>query len=164
MTQSALIVELQTLLEPGKVLTDADSLTTYGKDWTKHFAPAPLAIAFPKTIEQVQAIVRWANVHKVALVPSGGRTAKAGSNPGAASYERSPAAWRPRALTASSTARSFSATSSGRKVWITSCGRSNSSQRFSLASRKRTESADGGFANTGKVCPNLPRMQRGTTA
>ena len=74
MTQSALIVELQTLLEPGKVLTDADSLTTYGKDWTKHFAPAPLAIAFPKTIEQVQAIVRWANAHKVALVPSGGRT------------------------------------------------------------------------------------------
>ena len=70
MTQSALIVELQTLLEPGKVLTDADSLTTYGKDWTKHFAPAPLAIAFPKTIEQVQAIVRWANAHKVALVPS----------------------------------------------------------------------------------------------
>ena len=78
MTQSALIVELQTLLEPGKVLTDADSLTTYGKDWTKHFAPAPLAIAFPKTIEQVQAIVRWANAHKVALVPSGGRTGLSG--------------------------------------------------------------------------------------
>ena len=56
MTQSALIVELQTLLEPGKVLTDADSLTTYGKDWTKHFAPAPLAIVFPETIEQVQAL------------------------------------------------------------------------------------------------------------
>ena len=74
MTQSALIVELQALLEPGKVLTDADSLTTYGKDWTKHFAPAPLAIALPKTIEQVQAIVRWANARKVALVPSGGRT------------------------------------------------------------------------------------------
>jgi len=74
MTQSALIVELQTLLDPGKVLLDADSLNTYGKDWTKHFAPAPLAIAFPKTIEQVQAIVRWANAHQVALVPSGGRT------------------------------------------------------------------------------------------
>jgi FAD/FMN-containing dehydrogenase len=55
-------------------LTDADSLNTYGKDWTKHFAPAPLAIAFPKSIEQVQAIVRWANQRQVALVPSGGRT------------------------------------------------------------------------------------------
>ena len=74
MNQSALIDELKTLVEPGKVLTDADSLEAYGKDWTKHFAPAPCAIVFPKTVEQVQAIVRWANEHKVALVPSGGRT------------------------------------------------------------------------------------------
>ncbi|MFW9605951.1 MAG: FAD-binding oxidoreductase, partial [Pseudomonas sp.] len=35
---------------------------------------APLAIAFPKTIEEVQAVVRWANERNVALVPSGGRT------------------------------------------------------------------------------------------
>nr|WP_298141440.1 FAD-binding oxidoreductase [uncultured Pseudomonas sp.] len=74
MTTAALIEELKTLVEPGKVLTDADSLATFGKDWTKHFAPAPVAIVFPKSIEQVQAVVRWANQHKVALVPSGGRT------------------------------------------------------------------------------------------
>ncbi|WP_313115460.1 FAD-binding oxidoreductase [Ectopseudomonas guguanensis] len=74
MTTPAQIEELKTLVEPGKVLTDADSLETYGKDWTKQFAPAPSAIVFPKTTEQVQAIVRWANQHKVALVPSGGRT------------------------------------------------------------------------------------------
>ncbi len=74
MTDPALIDELKTLVEPGKVLTDADSLNAYGKDWTKHFAPAPSAIVFPKSIEQVQAIVRWANERKVALVPSGGRT------------------------------------------------------------------------------------------
>ena len=74
MTQAALIDELKTLVEPGKVLTDADSLDAYGKDWTKQFAPAPLAIAFPKSIEEVQAIVRWANQRQVALVPSGGRT------------------------------------------------------------------------------------------
>lgn len=74
MTTPAQIEELKTLVEPGKVLTDADSLEAYGKDWTKHFAPAPSAIVFPKSIEQVQAIVRWANAHKIALVPSGGRT------------------------------------------------------------------------------------------
>ncbi|MGH8379783.1 FAD-binding oxidoreductase [Pseudomonas sp.] len=74
MTNSALLDELMTLVEPGKMLTDAVSLETYGKDWTKHFTPAPLAIVFPKSTEQVQAIVRWANLHKVALVPSGGRT------------------------------------------------------------------------------------------
>ncbi|ALN17423.1 FAD-binding oxidoreductase [Ectopseudomonas mendocina] len=74
MTTPAQIEELKTLVEPGKVLTDADSLETYGKDWTKQFAPAPSAIVFPKSTEQVQAIVRWANQHKIALVPSGGRT------------------------------------------------------------------------------------------
>lgn len=74
MTTSAQIEELKTLVEPGKVLIDADSLETYGKDWTKQFAPAPSAIVFPKTTEQVQAIVHWANQHKIALVPSGGRT------------------------------------------------------------------------------------------
>jgi len=74
MSDVALIESLKSLVEPGKVLTDAASLDTYGKDWTKHFAPAPSAIVFPKSIEQVQAIVRWANQHKVALVPSGGRT------------------------------------------------------------------------------------------
>ncbi|SER25191.1 FAD/FMN-containing dehydrogenase [Pseudomonas cuatrocienegasensis] len=74
MTDHLPIEELKTLVEPGKVLTDAASLETYGKDWTKHYAPAPTAIVFPKTIEQVQAIVRWANAHQIALVPSGGRT------------------------------------------------------------------------------------------
>src|SRR5690606_20244985 len=74
MIDVALIESLKSLVEPGKVLTDAASLDAYGKDWTKHFAPAPSAIVFPKTIEQVQAIVRWANEHRVALVPSGGRT------------------------------------------------------------------------------------------
>ncbi|WP_407314335.1 FAD-binding oxidoreductase [Pseudomonas sp. nanlin1] len=74
MTNPALIAELKTLVEPGKVLTDPDSLNAFGKDWTKHFAPAPMAIAFPKSAEQVQAIVLWANRNQVALVPSGGRT------------------------------------------------------------------------------------------
>ena len=74
MNSPALIDELKTLVEPGKVLTDADSLNAYGKDWTKQYAPAPTAIVFPKTVEQVQAVVRWANERRVALVPSGGRT------------------------------------------------------------------------------------------
>lgn len=74
MIHPAPIEELKTLVEPGKVLTDAADLDTYGKDWTKHFAPAPSAIVFPKSIEQVQAIVRWANHHAIGLVPSGGRT------------------------------------------------------------------------------------------
>ena len=74
MTPDAVIETLKTLVDADKVRVDAESLDNWGKDWTKHFAPAPLAIVFPKTVEQVQAVVRFANEQKLALVPSGGRT------------------------------------------------------------------------------------------
>lgn len=59
---------------PGKVLTDPADLESYGKDWTRIYAPNPLAIVLPKTTEQVQALVKFANENRVSLVPSGGRT------------------------------------------------------------------------------------------
>jgi glycolate oxidase subunit GlcD len=79
MIDVAVIEALKTLVEPGKVLTEAASLDAYGKDWTRQYTPAPSAIVFPKTTEQVQAIVLWANEHRVALVPSGGRTGLSGA-------------------------------------------------------------------------------------
>ncbi|AXA27328.1 FAD-binding oxidoreductase [Pseudomonas putida] len=79
MIDVAVIDELKTLVDPGKVLVDPASLEAYGKDWTKHYPPAPSAVVLPKTIEQVQAIVAWANRYKVALVPSGGRTGLSGA-------------------------------------------------------------------------------------
>ncbi|MBS3805032.1 MAG: FAD-binding oxidoreductase [Oleiphilaceae bacterium] len=74
MTPEQIIATLKTLVDDGKVLTDSADLDTYGKDWTRIYAPKPVAIAFPKTTEQVQALVRFANDNQVALVPSGGRT------------------------------------------------------------------------------------------
>lgn len=71
---AALIQGLAALVDDGRVKTDADSLKNWGCDWTKMYVPAPLAVVFPKTVEQVQAIVRYANEHKLSLVPSGGRT------------------------------------------------------------------------------------------
>jgi FAD/FMN-containing dehydrogenase len=50
----------------------------YGRDWTRRWTPAPLAIALPASIEEVQGIVRWANANEIALVPSGGRTGLSG--------------------------------------------------------------------------------------
>lgn len=79
MTNKLLLESLQKLVEPGKVLTDSESLDAYGKDWTKIYTPNPMAIVFPKTTEEVQAIVKWANEHKVGLVPSGGRTGLSGA-------------------------------------------------------------------------------------
>jgi len=74
MSQTAILSRLQTILGEDKVKTDADSLETFGKDWTKIYAPKPLAIAFPKTTEQVAEIVKAANELEFAIVPSGGRT------------------------------------------------------------------------------------------
>ena len=62
------------ILDNTQIKTDPDSLDNWGKDWTKHFAPAPSAVLFPKTTEEVAKIVRLANEHQVCLVPSGGRT------------------------------------------------------------------------------------------
>jgi FAD/FMN-containing dehydrogenase len=54
--------------------TAPDDLATYGRDWTKVHTPAPSAVVFPRTTEEVAAIVGAANELRVALVPSGGRT------------------------------------------------------------------------------------------
>jgi FAD/FMN-containing dehydrogenase len=74
LSQAELENQLKSIVGEDKVRTDADSLETFGKDWTKIYPPNPSAIVFPKTTEQVQAIVKFANEHQVALVPSGGRT------------------------------------------------------------------------------------------
>ena len=60
--------------EDNQIKTDGESLEHWGKDWTKHFAPAPSAIVFPKSTEQVQAVVKLANEHGIVVTPSGGRT------------------------------------------------------------------------------------------
>jgi len=62
------------LTDGGKVLTAPDDLAAYGCDWTRIYDPAPLAVVLPKSTEEVQAIVRYANEQHMALVPSGGRT------------------------------------------------------------------------------------------
>ncbi|KZZ60624.1 MAG: FAD-binding oxidoreductase [Oleiphilaceae bacterium] len=73
-----IINALTDILDEGKLRTDADSLATHGKDWTKMYEVAPLAIAFPRSTEQVQAIVKLANELEFAIVPSGGRTGLSG--------------------------------------------------------------------------------------
>ncbi|NDK37584.1 FAD-binding oxidoreductase [Pseudoxanthomonas gei] len=61
-----------------RLKTEPSDLEHYGRDWTRRWTPAPLAIALPGTVEEVQAVVRWASQHGVAVVPSGGRTGLSG--------------------------------------------------------------------------------------
>ena len=77
MTDSRL-VELAQLAPDLRLTVEPADLEYYGRDWTRRWIPAPLAIALPATIAEVQAIARWASTHRVALVPSGGRTGLSG--------------------------------------------------------------------------------------
>ncbi len=64
---------------PGlRLLTEAADLEHYGRDWTRRWVPAPLAIALPASIGEVQQTARWASEHRIGLVPSGGRTGLSG--------------------------------------------------------------------------------------
>ena len=72
------IEALKQIVGPSNIRLDADSLVNFGRDWTRAWEPAPAAIVFPRTVEQVQQIVRLANGEQFALVPSGGRTGLSG--------------------------------------------------------------------------------------
>src|SRR5574337_1642609 len=72
------LAELSRRLPQLRLLTAPAELEHYGRDWTRRWTPAPLAIALPTGAEEVQAIVRWANEQRVAIVPSGGRTGLSG--------------------------------------------------------------------------------------
>ncbi|HEU4409153.1 MAG TPA: FAD-binding oxidoreductase [Polyangiaceae bacterium] len=69
-----LLAELGRLLPEGALTRDPAELREYGKDWTKVLEPAPLAVAFPKTRDEVVALLRFCNDRRIAVVPSGGRT------------------------------------------------------------------------------------------
>ena len=57
---------------------DESDRAEYGKDWTKVHAPNPSAIAFPRSTAEVAGLLRLCSEHRVAVVPSGGRTGLAG--------------------------------------------------------------------------------------
>ena len=75
---SGLLRELEAALPPGSLTTDESDLATYGRDWTRAYAPAPLAVVRPRSTDEVARVVRICRAHKQPMVPSGGRTGLAG--------------------------------------------------------------------------------------
>jgi FAD/FMN-containing dehydrogenase len=63
---------------PDFLTRDPSDLEEYGRDWTRVVAPAPSAVALPRTTEEVARFVKICAAHSVSLVPSGGRTGLAG--------------------------------------------------------------------------------------
>jgi FAD/FMN-containing dehydrogenase len=63
---------------PGFLSQDPGDLSSYGTDWTRAYTPAPSAVVFPRSTEEVVRLVRLCRDAGVAMVPSGGRTGLAG--------------------------------------------------------------------------------------
>jgi len=69
---------LDEIFSPKQIARDDDTLAQWGRDWTRDKTPAPSAVVFPESSEQVQDLVRKAAEAGTALVPSGGRTGLSG--------------------------------------------------------------------------------------
>ncbi len=69
---------LGSLLPADSVSADPDDLEHYGRDWTRVHLPQASLLLRPRTSQEVVEVVRLAHQHRLALVPSGGRTGLAG--------------------------------------------------------------------------------------
>lgn len=75
---SAIVDALVAIVGADRFLVDEEALQKYGGDWTSAYTRNPGVIVLPGDVAQVQAVVRVAAEHGVAIVPSGGRTGLSG--------------------------------------------------------------------------------------
>jgi FAD/FMN-containing dehydrogenase len=78
MTESDLLGAIEAVVGKAGISVDESDKVEFGRDWTKVFAPDPLAIVRPKTTDEVSGVLRLCNAANRAVVPSGGRTGLAG--------------------------------------------------------------------------------------
>lgn len=74
-----LVAEMATALPELRVVTESEHVAPYLADETEFLEPGrPLAVVFPRSTEDVSAIVRLASRHQVPVVPRGGGTGLSG--------------------------------------------------------------------------------------
>ncbi|HIG42218.1 MAG: FAD-binding oxidoreductase [bacterium] len=73
-----LIDALTRIVGAENLADDSLSKDKYGLDWTRFYSADPEIIVFPRSIEMVQQLVKFANENDLPLVPSGGRTGLSG--------------------------------------------------------------------------------------
>ncbi|NJK89736.1 MAG: FAD-binding oxidoreductase [Myxococcales bacterium] len=69
---------LESDFDSGFLSTDPGDLEAYGRDWTRVYSPAPSAVVFPRSAEDVMRLLPLVDRFGAAVVPSGGRTGLAG--------------------------------------------------------------------------------------
>ena len=64
----------------GRLLVPGDDITRYTVDWTGRWKSTALAVARPRTVDEVVDIVRVCQRHGVSIVPQGGNTGMVGGS------------------------------------------------------------------------------------
>ena len=78
-TQSAFLSALTSLFPQDRIYTDPVDCYAYAYDNSRIFH-APIAVVFPLSAEEVQAVIQLCNAHKVPVVPRGRGTGTAGGS------------------------------------------------------------------------------------
>lgn len=77
--RAALLADLRAGLPADAVLTDPDVTASYAHDMASFCAAGtPAVVVLPRTVEQVQHVMRTATGHRVPVVPQGARTGLSG--------------------------------------------------------------------------------------
>jgi glycolate oxidase len=78
--KATLLREMQEILPGAAVLHEAEDLRPYECDGLSAYRQLPMLVALPETIEQVQAIVRLCNRHRVPVIARGAGTGLSGGS------------------------------------------------------------------------------------
>lgn len=79
MSNSTFLTKLSLLFPPDRVFTDPVDCYAYAYDNSRNFH-SPIAVVFPLTTEEVQAVIRLCNQYQIPLVPRGRGTGTAGGS------------------------------------------------------------------------------------
>jgi glycolate oxidase subunit GlcD len=78
MSDQHTLSKLETAFSHLRIDTSPEMKREYGRDWTRFYEPNPLAVIFPKSVQDVQDIVKFSVQERLNIVPSGGRTGLSG--------------------------------------------------------------------------------------
>jgi FAD/FMN-containing dehydrogenase len=73
-----LVSRLAAVVGADQIVTGDDAARDYGIDWRKRYYGRPLAVARPRTTEEVAGLVRICAQARIAIVPQGGNTGLVG--------------------------------------------------------------------------------------
>ena len=79
LSNSEIIAALSVILGEAGLVADPADMGSYLNEPRKRFKLPAVAVAIPGSVAELQAICRWANEHRVGLIPQGGNTGLVGA-------------------------------------------------------------------------------------